>query len=175
MNWQKLKKETEQLWEGIELYSDCYYQIQPMSKWLPGLSEFYIDMLEDDIGLPFPNSYRAMLSVMQGVDKPQVSIDSCEEEWRYERRFYQYPKDWELVQYYIEKIDRHKRAVHEALNSFNTMGIIGYIPIYAHRALVVFNDPSLSPVISVMGNDVVVYGNNLEEYFQHEFLRGNEY
>jgi hypothetical protein len=43
--------------------------------------------------------------------------------------------------------------------------------MHSHRALVVFKDKYLSPVISVCGADIIVFGNNLNEYLKNELLR----
>lgn len=42
------------------------------------------------------------------------------------------------------------------------------IPIYSHRYVVCGNDNPA--VLSVMGSDIIVYGNNLEDYFSNDFL-----
>ncbi len=47
--------------------------------------------------------------------------------------------------------------------------IKGFIPLYSHRALVVFEDLELTPVISAVGNDVIIYGRVLVEYWKREF------
>lgn len=177
MVWESLKKEIETRWETVQLYSNCHgYQIQPGSKWLGGLSKVEIDGLEKLMGFPFPLAYKAMLTSTRGIDKEQISIDPCEEEEDcYERRFYIYPEDRDVAQYYLDQIVEFEDTVHSALKGFNIGDIIGYIPIYAHRAVVVFKDPALSPVVSVMGDDVVVYGEDLEAYFRNEFLPKHEY
>lgn len=87
--------------------------------------------------------------------------------------FYQYPRDIEKSNWLVEEIKEFKIYAEEALTEagFDVSKIVGYVPIYSHRALVVFVDKNLSPVISVWGSDIIVYGNNLKEYLKNEFLR----
>ena len=47
------------------------------------------------------------------------------------------------------------------------------IPIFGHRYLVCGSDPSSSTVLSIVGNDAIVYGANLRTYLETEFLSAN--
>ena len=47
------------------------------------------------------------------------------------------------------------------------------IPIYSHRYVPSFPDSIDVPVFSVMQTDIIYYGKNIENYFEHEF--GNNY
>jgi hypothetical protein len=49
--------------------------------------------------------------------------------------------------------------------------IVGFISMHNHRASVVFQDKYLSPVISAMQSDIIMFGNNLREYLKSELLR----
>ena len=53
------------------------------------------------------------------------------------------------------------KYVNEALQvrGFDTSKVVGFVPLYGHRAMAVFTEKSLSPVISIhQGDDVIVYG-----------------
>jgi hypothetical protein len=174
MNWEKFKQRSEKKFRNASLYSNCYgFQIQPGTKWNSGLSLAEITLLEELFGFSFPDDYKAMLLTMNGFDRDGISIDpDGENEDEFERMIYMYPEDYEKTKWLTEEIyefmDYTKAPLSEA--GFDTDQIVGFIPLYGHRALVVFQDKSLSPVISVhQGTDVIVYGNSLLEYWEEEF------
>ena len=124
-------------------------------------------------GFEFPDDYKSMLLIMNGFDRDGISIDPVGEiEDQFERMIYIYPEDYErtkwLTEEIVEFIDYTKKPLSKA--GFDTNLIVGFVPLYGHRALVVFQDKSLNPVISVhQGTDVIVYGNSLLEYWEKEF------
>ncbi len=112
-----------------------------------------------------------MLSVINGFDRESIAIDPDE---IYENDFkcvcYKYPDDFENVKWLIDEIYENIKYANYELEShnFKSKNVIGFIPLYMHRALVVFKDKSLSPVISVRDDDIVVFGNSLIEYWERE-------
>ncbi len=170
-----LKLKIQRKLDGIKKEKSIYgFQFQPETKFLNGITDSEIDELEKLFGFVFPNDYRKMLLIFKGFDKSHISIDP-EDEYRvnYDDRFYQYPRDLKKSKWLVEEITAFKNEAELALSEegFNVSEIVGYIPIYGHRALVVFKDKKKSPVISVWGSDIIVYGNNLKEYLRNEFLR----
>jgi len=174
MDWKKFKQRSEKKFRNIPLYSNCYgFQIQPGTKWNPGLNQSEIESLEVLFGFNFPVDYKSMLSSMNGFDRDGISIDpDGEMEDQFERIIYTYPQDYERTKWLIEEIVEFINYTKEPLSKagFDTNHIVGFVPLYRHRSLVVFQDTSLSPVISVhQGTDVIVYGNSLLDYWEKEF------
>jgi SMI1 / KNR4 family (SUKH-1) len=172
MNWRSLKKSSEFKWNESEVYSNVYgYQIQPGTMWNAGLTESEILSFEKIIGLVLPTPYKEMLSEINGFDRDSVNVHGSEKPETYSRNCYKYPEDFKSVKWILEEIEENKKYVAEALEeaSFNFKDVEGYIPLFGHRALVVFRDKALSPVISIVGDDVIVYGSTLEEYWNNEF------
>lgn len=169
MGWEEFKIKSEHLFENRQL-ADCWgYQIQPGSKWNSGLDISQIEKLEKVFGFIFPDEFKKMLSVINGFDRDEISIDPDNiEEDEFDRCCYKYPEDFLKVQWLIEEIKENIGYVNEALKheGFDPSCIIGFVPLYSHRALVVFNDKSLTPVISIhQGTDVIVYGKSLIDYW----------
>lgn len=164
---------AEKKFEKIKLRDDVWgFQIQPNTKFQKGISRKEIDKLQMLFGFDFPKIYREMLLLIGGFDTNEISIDPKGKETTFNDCFYQYPRDLEKSKWLVEEINNFKSDAALALSEcgFDVSRIVGYIPIYSHRALVVFEDKNLSPVISVWGSDIIVYGNNLEEYLKNEFL-----
>ncbi|MCE3229454.1 MAG: Cell wall assembly/cell proliferation coordinating protein [Bacteroidetes bacterium] len=165
---------SEEKFRNREFEDTWGYQIQPGTKWNKGLSGIEIDNLEKLFGFEFPNDYKNMLSVINGFDLDHRSIDpDGEEPDDFERHCYIYPDDLPNVKWLIDEINEHIEYVNKTLShkGYETNNVIGFIPLYGHRALVVFKDKSLSPVISIFqGTDVIIYGDSLINYWTHEFL-----
>ncbi|MBE8726806.1 hypothetical protein [Flavobacterium hungaricum] len=174
-----IKYKAEKNFKRIKLRNDAYgFQIQPNTKFLKGISRKEIDELQLLFGFDFPWDYREMLLTIGGLDTEEISIDpDGEEEVAFHNFFYQYPKEIEKIQYLLEEINTNIMFVKETLTEagFDVSKIVGYIPIYIHRVLVVFENKYLSPVISVWGNDIMVYGNDLKEYLKNDFCRNYNY
>ncbi|MET1257653.1 hypothetical protein, partial [Aliikangiella maris] len=171
MNWQHLRNLTESKWANCDLYEGvCGYQIQPGTKWNSGLKDSEVDSLQEQRGFTFPTMYREFLSELNGFDLDCVDFNAEDEPETYGRTCYQYPDDLERTQWLVNEIEENRKYVNEALKyeGFFYEDIEGFIPLYGHRALVVFKDKSLSPVISIVGDDVMVYGKTLEEYWRRE-------
>ena len=172
MNWQDFKIKSERLFENLELF-ECYgYQIQSGTKWNSGLEASQIQELERMFGFIFPYEYKNMLLVINSFDRDEISIDPENiEEDDYDRRCYKYPEDFLKVQWLIKEIKENIEYVNEALliEGFDINDVVGFVPLYLHRALVVFNDKTLTPVISIhQGTDVIVFGSSLMDYWERE-------
>ena len=177
MNWQEFKIKSENKFKNIEIERCWGFQIQPGTTWNPGLKELEIESLEQLFGFQFPFDYKEMISNINGLDKDEVSIDpNGKEADEFGRRMYKYPEDFETTLHLRQEIMENMNYVNEALqlSGFDTSKVIGFVPLYGHRALAVFTDKSLSPVISIhQGNDVIVYGKTLMDYWKRElYLKG---
>ena len=174
MTWQAFKIKTEKKFKNQRLYSNRWgWQIQPGTQWAVGLKTEEIHALEALFGFEFPSDYREMLSVMNGFDRDQISIDpDGERADTFGGSMYKYPQDYGNSQWLTEEIHTFMDYTKAPLSAagFDVSEIVGFVPLYGHRALVVFRDKSLSPVVSVhQGTDVIMYGNSLMEYWIHEF------
>ncbi|MCC9071137.1 hypothetical protein LNQ49_05965 [Flavobacterium sp. F-65] len=170
-----LKFKIEKKFEKIKLRSDVYgLQIQCNTKFKKGISNKEIDELEVLFGFVFPWNYREMLLILGDLDVSQISINPDDEmdiEYSKDSFFYQYPEDFEKSRWLIDEINEFKSEVELVLDEagFDISKIVGYIPLHSHRALVVFKDKYLSPVVSVWQADVIMFGDNLNEYLMNEF------
>jgi len=174
MHWRNFKENTEKVWKHAKPLQYIWgYQVRPGSTWNKGLNQEEIKSLEVKFGFKFPNDYVSMLGKLNGIDKEFINFHGGEEKETYSRQCYKYPDDFEKVQWLVAEIAEFRKYVDEIIEECGLYpnDIVGFIPLYSHRALVVFNDKSLSPVISIVGDDVILYGNSLKEYWQNEFLK----
>jgi hypothetical protein len=177
MTIKEIKYKAEKKFKKIHLYNNIYgFQIQPNTKFTNGISRKEIDKLEILFGFNFPWDYREMLLVFSNLDAPMISINPEDEsviKYSEDNFFYQYPEDYEKSRWLINEIGEFKIEAESVLTEagFDVSKIVGYIPMHSHRALVVFKDKYHSPVISVCGADIIVFGNNLNEYLMNELLR----
>ena len=45
------------------------------------------------------------------------------------------------------------------------------IPIYSHRYVPCYPDSMEVPIFSIYQTDIIIYGNNIEQYFENEFVK----
>lgn len=177
MTIKEIKYKAEKNFKRIELRDDVYgFQILPDAKFIKGISRKEIDQLQLRFGFDFPWDYREMLLIFSNIETNLISInpeDKSDIEYAHENFFHQYPEDYEKSRWLINEINENKFEAESVLSGagFDVSKIVGYIPMYNHRALVVFEDKYLSPVISVWGADIILFGNNLREYLKNELLR----
>jgi len=168
---------AEKKFKRIELRDDVWgFQVQPNAKFLKGISRKEIDELQVLFGFDFPWEYREMLLIFSNIDTNLISINpenTSDIEYTRENFFYQYPEDYEKSRWLINDIKENKFEAESVLTEagFDVSKIVGYIPMHNHRALVVFENKYLSPVISAWGADIIMFGNNLREYLENEILR----
>ena len=170
--WEELKRSTERAWEHAKVNSNSWgYQIVAGTRWNPRLSGDEIAQLQHRFGFAFPSDYIQMLRTFNGFDRDCIDVQGGEGPSRHRRSFYKYPDDLLSQTRLLEDLETHRKVVNAVLEEegFDSADVVGFVPIYGHRALVAFTDPTLSPVLSVVGSDVIIYGHNLQSYFRHEF------
>lgn len=176
MTIKEIKYKVEKKFKKIQLYNNIYgFQIQPNTKFLKGISNKEIDKMQIIFGFDFPWEYREMLLVFSNLDTPMIAInpeDELDVKYSKENFFYNYPEDYDKSRWLTNEIEENKIEAESVLTEtgFDVSQIVGYIPMHNHRALVVFKNKYLSPVISVWGSDIIVFGNNLNEYLKNELL-----
>ena len=172
MNWKEFKIKSENKFKDLEIRRCWGFQIQPGTTWNPGLREPEIEALEKMFEFEFPIDYRDMLFTMNGLDRDEIGIDpEGKEADEFGRRMYKYPEDFKSTFALRQEIKEHMKYVNKALQAsgFDISKVVGFVPLYGHRVLTVFTDKSLSPVISIhQGDDVIVYGNSLMDYWEQE-------
>jgi len=177
MTIKEIKYKAEKQLKKIKLRDDVWgFQLLPDAKFIKGISRKEIDQLELLFGFDFPWEYREMLLIFSNIDTNLISInpeDESDIEYAHENFFYQYPEDFEKSKFFLNEIDKYKFEAEQVLTEagFDVSKIVGFIPMHNHRALVVFQDKYLSPVISAMQSDIIMFGNNLREYLKNELLR----
>jgi len=179
MNWNEFKDKCEHLWRDmpLEIELDAIFgafYMQPGTRWRSGLRADEIGQLEQLFGFAFPYEYKTMLAHIRGLDRKH--IDVFDGVLSYSWLYYQYPEDMDKVKFSLDNIAEFRGDVDHALRceGYQPHDVIGFIPLYMHRVLAVFPDPSLSPVLSIFGNDVIVYAHSLNDYMQQEFIDKRE-
>ena len=70
-----LKNESEIYWETISINKQIYgFQIQPKTKWNPGLSDIEIHKFEEELGFQFPEILKKFLQVMNGTSPESINV-----------------------------------------------------------------------------------------------------
>lgn len=172
--FEEIKRRTEAVWAGASIHPGITgFQIQPGTRWNPGLARDEIDAYERALGVRFPASYRCMLSVMNGTDLPTINLyGSRGHPAREGVGVYAYPRDLELVRERMEYVREDRAGITEVLleQGFRLEPAAGLVPVYSHRFLVCGADPLDGPVLSIQGTDAIVYGRTLAEYLRSEFF-----
>ena len=173
MSWREFKIQSELKWQTKKIKKGLYgYQIAPETKWNKGLSDLEILSFEQKIGFNLPVDYKEMLKVINGFDRDSINVYGNDgHTYSYFRNCYKYPDDLNITKWLLEEIIENRQSVDEVLSEegFDPAEVIGFIPIYGHRSMVVFNNLNLSPVISIVGSDVIIYGLDLMTYVRNEF------
>ncbi len=162
-----LKTVSELYWEETTPNNSIYgYQIMQHSKWRPGLHDEEILNFEKALGLPFPNALRNFYKTMNGLTKPGINIYGNDgTPFAYYPLFYSYPEDLELIKERIEWIYSANTITKEQLE---VSGISRIFPIYSHRFLLL--DVPGNPVLSMYGNDILFWADNLSKLLAIEIF-----
>lgn len=169
------KFSTEAKWRTQPVNPTLYgFQLQPGTRWNPGLSEAAILEYQEVLGLSFPYDVLAFLRKMNGTDLPTVNVYGSSHPPMHSVGVYSYPRDIDIVRYRIQAIHRNRReiALDLADQGFDLPLDAGLMPIFSHRYVVCAN-PESSIVLSVVVDsvDAIVYADSLKEYLEKEFLR----
>ncbi len=179
-DWKILKATTEEIFKNavIDYKHTWGFQIQTRTKWNKGLPIEKIQAIEEYFKFILPVDYVEMLQVINGFDTPHIAVNpDITEEYEYQRRCYKYPDDIENTKWLIEEAKKYIEYATEALHEhgFNNDVIEGFVPLYGHRALAVLKDKTKSPVLSIWGDDIIVYGNTLVDYWYKELAIPHKY
>jgi hypothetical protein len=172
------KQKTEERWCTIEINRDIYgFQFQAGTRWNSGLSAGEIETYQDAVKIRFPNDLKMFFATMNGTDLPTVNIygDSGTPAQK-GVGVYSYPRDLEIVKMRIADVNNSRQEIRQMLAEQGCKVAYGFqlMPIYGHRYVLCTSDLASSSVLSIHGNDVIVYEDSLREYLTKEFL-GNSH
>lgn len=174
---EKFIHETADRWRNKTISPDILgWQIQPNTSWSTGYSREEIRRLEEMLDWELPTDIKMFLSVTSGLDRAQINVashiiaDQCyRKEWNLNFEGLRDTKEW--------KPKYNNDAVYNAIKedqlipNFNSANFL-LVPIFAHRCIACDkNHLENSTVLSIYDDDVIVYGNNLKEYLEKEFLK----
>ena len=137
--------------------------------WLEGYSEAELDRIQNELGLVFPPDFAAHLRerrLAQGVDwlrdlsLVRLAIERVLDGILFDVEHDQWWPHWGEMPAGLE--DR-KALVTELVNAAPKL-----IPILGHRFLPETPHESGNPVFSIVQTDIILYGNDLEDYFFNE-------
>lgn len=173
-DFEEIKRRTEALWAGASIQPGIFgFQLQPGTRWNPGLVRDEIDAYERALGVRFPASFRCMLSVMNGTSRPTINVyGSRGHPSREGVGVYAYPRDLAIVREQMGYVAEDRAGITEALaeQGFHLEAEAGLVPVYSHRFLVCGGDLLDGPVLSIMDTDAIVYGRNLVEYLYADLV-----
>ncbi|MEO3403662.1 SMI1/KNR4 family protein [Mucilaginibacter sp. CAU 1740] len=150
---------SERHWQIVNLENCWGYQIQQNSKWKPGLTDAELLKFEEEMGFAFPQPLRSFYKVMNGIDKPGINI--CGNDGspaKYLPVFYSYPQDLALIKDTINWIFEANSITGDELLP---AGISRIFPVHSHRFVLI--DIPGNPVLSMYGNDIIYYGDNISK------------
>lgn len=164
-----IKHESERFWADTLPDNGIYgFQIQPDSKWRPGLSDTEILEFETAMGFCFPTPLRHFYKTMNGLTKPGINLygnDGTPPAFR--PLFYSFPDDIQLLKEYIEWI---YEATGLKETDLKGLGISRIFPVYQHRFLLV--DHPGHPILSMYGDDIIYWSDSLSKLLANEIFQG---
>ena len=171
--FETIKSKSEKFWAETLPDKDIYgFQIQQDTKWLQGLSDTAIQEFEKHAGFSFPSALRNFYKTMNGLTKPGINIygnDGTPAVFR--SVFYSYPDDLKLIQDQIEWIYEATSVKREDIESLKEISRI--FPVYQHRFMLI--DIPGNPILSMYGDDIIYYAENLSKLLAKEIFSGAIY
>lgn len=170
--FETIKKESEIFWADTSPNKGIYgFQIQQDSKWRQGLSDTEIQEFENSIGFSFPTPLRNFYKTINGLTKQGINIygnDGTPHAFR--SVFYSYPDDMALIK---EQIDWIYEATSVKKENLESLEVSRIFPVYGHRFMLI--DIPGNPILSMYGDDIIYYAENLSKLLVNEIFSGNIY
>lgn len=170
--FETIKIESENLWGHTALNKRSYgFQIQPGTKWQQGLNTEDLLEFENHLGFSLPMPLQNFYKTMNGHTKPGINIygnDGTAPAFR--PVFYSYPDDIQLIQ---EQIDWIYEATSVKQQDLENLEISRIFPVYGHRFMLL--DMPGNPILSMYGNDIIYYAENLSKLLVNEIFPGAIY
>ncbi|MDR0434573.1 MAG: hypothetical protein LBH21_05850 [Gracilibacteraceae bacterium] len=141
------------------------FQIQKETKWKNGLSENQLAEFQGIMGYEFPEILRDYYTVMNGVDMDQINVyGNSGLPCAYSKILYSFPDEVNIIKDLIQWI-----YAENAINEYEMKdrNISRIFPIYRHKFMLIDHDQH--PVLSMYGNDIILYANSIIDLFNREF------
>jgi hypothetical protein len=167
----EIKQLSEELWDKKIPEGIYGYQFQPGTKWKNGLSGNEISAFEKAMGFDFPEVLRDYYSVMNGVDRESVNVfreSGCA--YTYSKMLYGYPEDIRLLEDLTQLIYDENYIEKDSMKEKNISRIF---PVYAHYFMLI--DHPAHPILSMYGQEIFCYENNLVDMFYHKLAKRDEF
>ena len=172
--FKKTLREIEVSWATKTLKPNVLgFQIQPGTKWLPGLVPAKLEAYEARLGIMFPDDLRKFYLLANGTDIPNIDLHGSDgRPQSFGIGIYSYPSDIEEVEHRIRDL---LKFLPQILSDIESDGIeLGpnpkFVPVFGHRFVLASGNPNSSVVLSIYEDDAIVYGEDMETYLRHEFL-----
>lgn len=165
--FETLKFDSEKFWADTSLNKNIYgFQIQQDSKWRQGLDNTDIQEFENYLGFSFPTPLRNFYTAMNGLTKQGINIYGSDgTPFSFRPVFYSYPDDIQLIQ---EQIDWIYETMSVKKKILKDLGVSRIFPVYGHRFMLV--DIPGNPILSMYGDDIIYYAENLSKLLANEIL-----
>jgi len=167
--FETIKRESEKFWADTLPSKGTYgFQIQQDSKWRPGLSDTELQEFEKAIGFSFLAPLRNFYKTMNGLTKPCINLyGSSGTPPAIRPGFYSYPDDLQLIKENIDWIYEATSVKKEQLEGF---GVSRIFPVFQHRFMMI--DVPGNPILSMYGDDIIYYAENLSKLLANEIFAG---
>lgn len=167
--FETIKLESEKFWADTVPSKGVYgFQIQQDSKWRPGLSDTELQDFEDAIGFAFPIPLKNFYKTMNGLEKPGMNLYGDNgTPYAFRSVFYSYPDDLQLIKDNIDWIYKATSVKKEDLEGLEVSRIF---PVFQHRFMLV--DIPSNPILSMYGDDIIYYAENLSKLLANEIFAG---
>ena len=167
--FETVKNESEKFWVDTSPNKGIYgFQIQQDTKWRQGLSDTELQEFENYLGFSFPTPLRNLYKTMNGLTKQGVNLygnDGTPPAFR--SVFYSYPDDIQLIQKQVDGIYEATSVKKEHLENLDVSRIF---PVYGHRFMLI--DIPKNPILSMYGDDIIYYAENLSKLLANEIFSG---
>ncbi|NTS42153.1 hypothetical protein HRG84_14715 [Flavisolibacter sp. BT320] len=167
--FETIKRESEKFWNDTLPNKDIYgFQIQPDTKWRPGLTNTEIQEFETAMGFSFPTPLWNFYKTMNGLTKAGINLygkNGTPPAFR--PLFYSFPDDLRLVKEQIEWIYEATSVKAEDLQG---LGVSRIFPVYQHRFMLV--DHPDHPILSMYGDDIIYWADSLSKLLANEIFQG---
>lgn len=167
--FETIKRESEKFWAETLPSKGIYgFQIQQDSKWQPGLSDAEIQEFQQALGFSFPTPLQNFYKTMNGLTNPGINLyGNSGAPPAFRPVFYSYPEDLQLIQENIDWIYETTSIKKEDLEGFDVSRIF---PVFQHRFMLI--DIPGNPILSMYGDDIVYYAENLSKLLANEIFTG---
>jgi len=167
--FETIKKKSEIFWADT-IPNKCIYgfQFQQNTEWRQGLNNTELQEFENTMGFSFPVPLRNFYKTMNGLTKQGINLygnDGTPSAFR--PVFYSFPDDIQLIQEQISWIYEATSVKKEDLETFEVSRIF---PVYGHRFMLI--DIPNNPVLSMYGDDIIYYADNLSKLLANEIFSG---